>query len=418
LRSHVGRAAAIGALLALCLSAGGVPAAIADDEPEDQSALVADNQAQTVEDYAEFHDVSTTEAAAEIADRDAVDEALGAFDRDVFGGVYFTHDGGYTLHIVRAQGHDAGTIELPETPALDVLYEAGSYTYNELLELQGSITAYEGVVWTAPNETTGQVDAYVLTDEQAAALSAEFGKAVNVSLGEAPENLSCTDESSCDIPRGGLRIWPDDNNGELCTSGFIGKSVGGGFIKMLTVGHCGNETWDVGGTAGWTIGTTQLNCNSVLACNPGGGAALNYDVEKVGCGSVQCPTPRNCVYWQSASNRCYVITGVKGDTTIHVGDTVYLDGATTEGQNGGFAVTDDVNAVNSQWYSCGGCSYNVGFQVSHQMQAGDSGGPVFMNNKAWGMMSNSGPGTGAVNMIYADTAEFYVDVSICLSSSC
>lgn len=409
------RAVTVGATLLLLLASIGGGPVIAGDQPDDQSAIIAANNVAEDQAYADKFGTSTDEATARRLDRRAIDESLAVWRErgDEFTGVYFTHTAdAYTLHIVVKEGVDA-TLDLPQTETITTVYETAPRSWNELLDLQAQVAGTEGIGHTWPEITTGQLDIEA-SGTVAEQLTSQYGDAVNIVAPQEHSAISCATRTSCSDVRGGIQLYPSDDSGDICTLGFIAASNSNGHWKALTAGHCGTEDGWENTNSGFFIGATQTNCWAFAACR-----FSDYDVQAINCANnTTCHTPRNCV-WSSGSGNCYAITGVKGGGFINLGD-VMTQTAWDRGP-----LSSQVSHVHlNMGHTCFFCDDDIGFATNVGMHGGDSGSPAAVDNKAAGMaVGSDGDNSGETDYAYANDgasngAQYFLDVSICTTSSC
>jgi streptogrisin C len=246
-------------------------------------------------------------------------------------------------------------------------------------------------------------------------VSQPSGTAVGTAL------LGCTYPSGaagafpfCDAPlRGGITIWSNTSSGLIgyCTGGFIATDNATGQYYLFTAGHCAADV----GTGNWytkfasdgsqhTVGTVQR-----YAFGYGGDEAII---------NINNPTgwmlPQGWVDAQgqnSTTNQNYPITSAQYSTQ---GARVCGTGQGTEylqcGTVVALGVSDDEcdlpNVLTCTWVT------NLG-EASFVAHSGDSGGPVFASNQAFGLVVEQHeywnglywtPGTAYQGIIGAESA--------------
>ncbi|GAA1866974.1 S1 family peptidase [Myceligenerans crystallogenes] len=209
----------------------------------------------------------------------------------------------------------------------------------------------------------------------------------------------------CDPPlRGGVRTW----GGGGCTLGFIARSRADGKLYGLTAGHCVTK-----GTMYYTLFATDQSSHWI---GPGHNRVFGGSGD-AGIIDISNPTgwrPRAWVYVGESPAR----DGVGGTSRV-TEYTITSDGSSREGmrvcKTGATAETTcgRVDAVDVT------VDYTDGPVVNHLAQAnlcsksGDSGGPVFADHVAYGLVSGSRTGTcvsfyqgvrGAENLMNVDVA--------------
>lgn len=160
--------------------------------------------------------VSEEQAEVEFSDRAAVDDALSTWRSEranEFATVYFTHEGGYRLHIVPATGDEEATIELPETDALTVVYDdPAPRSWADLIAARRQVLENftpEQVSATGTDPLNGAITVSVADEETAAAVTELLGDVADVTVEDGFQQTSCTTPASritCTPLRGGVEI--------------------------------------------------------------------------------------------------------------------------------------------------------------------------------------------------------------------
>jgi len=202
---------------------GGTWAAVAADK-QNEWPTVQEQQAAAlamdIASYAKGHDVSAEEAAARLADREAVDAVLGTLRTehgDEFADAYFTHDKGFTVHILQVVGHEGATLELPATKTLNVVYETAPRSWNQLYALHKVVEglAVKGEIKLSAQGInldsllTGKIWVTVKDEASAETVRKVGGDAVNVMISDIePQAItaSCPDRFDCRPVQGGIAI--------------------------------------------------------------------------------------------------------------------------------------------------------------------------------------------------------------------
>jgi hypothetical protein len=413
LGKHLGRARWRGitiavVVLALCVGAGVGPAAA---DGQERATDTANAFALDVEAYEEAHDVSQNEAAARVADRAAVTDAIREANArpTEFAGLYFTHDNGYVLHVIRIESNPNFTLDVPALQSLTIAYESGTKSMADTKALVDEISAKFTVSMARADERTGMVIVQVPSQSDADAIKERYGDSVDVTVAQQAvgESWSCPSYTQCTPLTGGTKIFPnDDPTHHQCSVGFNAKGQNDGGLKMITVGHCGSQDWD---HYNQLIGTTAKNCLDSGGCGPLG---LHYDLSKTP-NNTTWGTPNDCLITDiPGGHGCYVPSlGAYNSSSITTGDDVHVSGFIT---NYHPSINIDDNQVN---YTLTGYSWTLsGFYTGDHTDPGDSGGPAFYNSYVWGLVSGASQGNWNTYAYAWDAEQLNVDV--CETSSC
>jgi hypothetical protein len=402
------------------------PTAIAADSesqgPEDQTALIADAKLSDAKGLAEYAGISVTEALARNQDEAAVRDIGSTLDPNKFAGIYFTQDSkNYTLHIVAKEGANVTWPELPRLNVLKAVHETAPRSLNELLELRDAVSALDLAWWSeaVPNPATGKIDVVATSTAAVEAITKQFGDAVTVTLGEPLKTIACTNRNNCSPSRGGIFIAtltgdPFPKDYEACTFGFKAKGIATGTIKMLSAAHCNID-------ANPNVYHPILDGRNVELC-PGGSNTVLYagfygDFMK--CGDGTYLAPGNIVPHDYGANIAYPITTDRSWFTISNGNGCWMSGAgagagaasqysTVAGAHGNFTIS----------WSNHDPFYMAGFKCQHEAVKGDSGGPVYYDNGALGIMSAVGAGFTVAAYTDATYIDIALNIELCLNSNC
>lgn len=177
-----------------------------------------------------------------------------------------------------------------------------------------------------------------------------------------PEQAACTRENCAFSMRGGLQFDP------LCTTGFSAFGPSSGRRFALTAGHCSNTTWTHGGFA---YGRTDRRDPVDDAVDAQRVVHAFNNWQHVGLIWVAAGDQRPVRFFQRHAN-------------IMIGTQVGKSGRSTDTTRGTIQ-TVDYSPVNGNG--------NGAFATTNYCSTGgDSGGPVFRNDVAWGLHSGSNSG--------------------------
>lgn len=244
------------------------------------------------------------------------------------------------------------------------------------------------VLGLPPQDQLMTDDAAWLVDEA----TARFGGMLRVTrYAHRPQAATCAGVY-CDLPgRGGVRI-NYDYDGSYCTLGFLARGRGTGNLYAMTAGHCLVRPSD--GAVRQQDWSTWRTNQSQVTIGPGHNHTFGGDhdaaiirVQDSGF------TPSPWVYvrpsWDhggthhSSLNTRYVISG---DSSPTVGTRVCKTGATSGGTCGRIAATGRTITYAMPY---GNVTVNRLVQTTACVQRGDSGGPVFVGARAYGLVSGA-----------------------------
>lgn len=230
-------------------------------------------------------------------------------------------------------------------------------------------TELNRVELAVPSAPTAKQRAY------ATAAAAKYGSALRVvTRDERPAAMACPSRNACDRPlQGGVHIHA--NNGTTCTGGF--NVQGGGRKWMLTAGHClyyaGFNPWQYWLTKN-SNGSNRTFGGAVQYWWYGGSAGRDFALISVD-NAAENPQP---TIFADSSGR-----SITGTSTAVVGLYLCKSGQTT-GYRCGNVTSTSVTV-----------SYTDGVTLRDMIRAdiytckGDSGGPVFANFSAYGLLSGA-----------------------------
>lgn len=205
---------------------------------------------------------------------------------------------------------------------------------------------------------------------------ARQGEASNVEVsweGTAPSPNTCTPGGPyCNRLRGGVQL--DAVGGGYCSAGFYARSKSDSKPYMITAGHCDSTTWQSTKPSGSTPGTY------VVGPRHSGQVGIFGDFGLVAINNPLGWQPKPWVVVlasaHTTANNEYPIKSVQGS---YVGLSVCKTGATT-GTTCGV-----VSALGwSGYYDSGEFVANLA-RVDYCADSGDSGGPVYRLNGAYGL---------------------------------
>jgi hypothetical protein len=421
----VKRWAALAAVLLLAsLAIAPASAGNSQPTPEDQTALIAAAKVADAEGLADYAGISLTEATARSEDEAATRDIATTLNPDTFTGMYYTQDStSYTLHIVAKAGTAAARPALPRLNVLRVVYETAPRSRNEMQAISKDIASFDPLGWSAiePDPATGRVNVIATSATTAEAISKQFGDSVTVTLGAPLTTISCTDRLHCTPSRGGIYIAtlsgdPAPLDYEICTFGFKAKNLSNGVIKMLSAGHC---NIDVDG--GTNVYHPILDGVNTELC-PGGANTYVFvgggygDYMKCGNGYLAAG---NIILHDFDANIAYPITSDRVATSINNGNGCWMSGAGFKEawRTSKFATVDGQGSYNVDWPNHG-TYYINGFRCNYQMKNGDSGGPVYYDNGAMGIMTAIGSGFTVNSFTDYGFISQAMGLKLCLNSNC
>lgn len=225
------------------------------------------------------------------------------------------------------------------------------------------------------------------------ALLQRYGPAIHIAE-KAFGDIACTSALNCTPWRGGIYI-----TGPMgCTSGFIARPSGAGTTRyVLTAGHCNSGVWKHNGV---TIGQTSLNTLT-------GVSFPNSDAQRITITGSSISSPYNRIY-VSPYETSRSITATRPSYQHYYGMTVCASGKASGYRCG--------TVLDEQYYHSVGGHGMYSTLMSFSSTGGDSGGPSFLSNTAWGIVSQAGGGDTLVSPINLVTGN--LGTRLCLNSSC
>ena len=225
------------------------------------------------------------------------------------------------------------------------------------------------------------------------------------------------DKSSCDLPvRGGVSIRAYDDNGGLvpdtgCTSGFVARAFGGA-RKLITAGHCLQPQafgWEMLRTASRRLPADIGLSGLKVKADNGTDVGLIELTPSAATGALNAILV-NYSGGPSFNLRRATRYRIRRSAFLQPGSTICIQGRTT----------GTTCARNTKVRASVGKSRALGFMDYCGTDGGDSGGPIFFNNYAYGIHRGKhleGPAGGnqkCVAAVYtgARTAESALNVAI------
>jgi streptogrisin C len=208
--------------------------------------------------------------------------------------------------------------------------------------------------------------------------------------------------------RGGMAIW--SGNGVGCTSGFMAKKPDG-TRWVLTAGHClteaGFDPWQMWWTRSANGSWRQFG-GSVQGAWVGGGRG-DYGVISIDNLAVENPQP--WIYYKSAYPSYPIKKMAAAPTSVASMFGAYL---CTTGQKSGLQCGMVVGAKQTLTYTTG-VTVSGMVVATNKMCRGDTGGPVYANNIAYGITSATWlvPNTQCGNaVIFSPVAKAASDLNV------
>jgi hypothetical protein len=417
-RRRVLASLAAGAALSAAVTGGAAVTAAAADVAV---VTVADADELAADQLAADYKLTRGEARARIARQDVDDRVLASVTRTApsFGGAYVAQETDGALVVQLASPGDAPQVfraAAANGVAGSVRVEIVRRSERELTTLVNAI--YDKIalrpdaaaLTMAPNPKSGTVELFVPQDGPAgqAAIVDEvvraFGSDITVTVvqGAGPVHTACT-ISTCNPPlRGGIKIGSSAGPSgyrQQCTSGFNLKDAYGNKF-LLTAGHClaGEDPYHIPGST-WVsrmednIEHTIGNSYDLVFGRRGDGKYGDLGIITISNSSSTGWNPRNWVFVAPSSgaypttlNAQYPITSTATTRPAKDSYVCHTGSKLTSGTGG----TACGKITHPTYYWPGPDGYQLD-QVRAAMTTceGDSGGPVYIGNKAHGIVSAS-----------------------------
>jgi hypothetical protein len=157
---------------------------------------------------------------------------------------------------------------------------------------------------------------------------------------------------------------------------------------------------------------------------PGGSNTVTYmgvDGDWMKCGATGFFSANNWVLHDFTQNLNYPVTSNRDEFNIMQGQGCWMSGAGAKEayrQSYYSTVRDPQTYFNVNWR---GITYAIeGFKCMHEATFGDSGGPVYYDNTAMGIMSAISPGSGYTRVTYLNPSSLdaRLNIKLCLNSDC
>ena len=331
-------------------------------------------------------------------------EAVSA-EPQLFAGLRLAHtEGGYIEVYVKGPGLSKRDEVRSKAPAdVPVRFTAVQYSQAELdavvsqivadidtLAVEGIEVAEVGVHTIGNNVNVAVAD---LRPDTLSILAERYGPMLSV-VEATVQDVACT-RTDCSPLRGGIYIFSASMG---CTLGFMARSTVNSDKFALTSGHCGSAQW-YHFNYSTVIGTTVSNSLNL--------GSPRSDSQKIGAWGSRAYSPWNRVY-VSANDQSRQMTATRGRAWHSVGQTVCSSGA-SNGYRCGQIVDLD------QWHAPGGKGM-FSTKASFLSSGGDSGGPVFQSNNAYGLVSQASASATLFNPI--DYVMGDLGIRLCLNDAC
>jgi hypothetical protein len=257
----------------------------------------------------------------------------------------------------------------------------------------------------------------VATAAVTAALAARYGDAVEVRLelpAQGGDAGACTSRTSCPPAKGGIEII-SSYNGNDCTIGFMVRVDSSPDPRILTAGHCIAKSGGTGTSRTWSHNGVNMGWAELGYWTDGADA----DVGIIDPASGAVSGDRNLLY-RSSSSDIAPITSYRL-TAEQVQGSLICRSAVVSGYHcGTIELTNrtkdvDGHTIDHQWV------------VDFDGCPGDSGGPYFLNNVAYGIHTDStlgcNPGTNEawyspIGWVLQVLAARGHPVTLCTTASC
>lgn len=380
-------------VVATLVSALGATAQEAPD-PAEQATILPD-----IAWYASAFGVSYEEAEARDATIElarTLQDELRASGDEAFGGVWIDHEPDFRVVVNAVSGREGQVEDEISKLGLDAVADVVSvkFTEGELYDQQQAMTnklPMKVSYATGIDIRSGRVMLYVFSGEDKTSLEqARLGSAVDVVERSAPMTPAQT-------VYGGLPI----SNG--CTSGFSIQSISSPSIEgITTAGHCGNTVSWNGTNLPFQDGQVSGKVDGQWHTSPG---LSDPNVIRV-----------------SSDGTTRLISSRRHRSEMMVGDNVCKYGRITHYDCG---TIDDVSYGSESCVPGSSPPNNTYIYVNNTggdlTDEGDSGGPVFKNNRAWGSVNcgqdeDNPPGSDNGDMVFMaqnffGTFNIQVDIS-------
>jgi hypothetical protein len=323
-------------------------------------------------------------------------------ERSTFGGAYLSTDGGWHLELL-VTGRDRAAEEYVRSQlpgGAPVRWTSVLHSLKDLDRVLDDLRVTEAGKFARLGIDVIRNKVEIWLKPAAYGREAEiherWGAQVVVKQESVAQGQACTSRLSCTPWRGGIRIglagqWK-------CTYGFNARRNLNDDIVALTAGHCKSGTWQH--PLGATIGATQLN-NWPKANGLG-------DAQRIAAADFD--GLRNLVYYSDAyKGRAITSRYYLGGM---VNDWVCVSGGWSFTACGQITATGVLVEIQDPDNPDVGYVHNQNI-ANYFAGPGDSGGPVFFGNTAYGIHS-----TGLASFSAIGLVEDALDVKVCSNGSC
>jgi len=387
---------------------------------------------------AEFGVPLTTGEADEIARRIAVQErATPAFEhasaQPDFAGAYIDQakSGRPVFVFTGRRASHQGDLEqlLPDVSfdiriadqTLDELRQSADEAFAEFPSL---LDAGVPVASVAPDEVNNTLEFGLAEWSSSAAevLRERFGRDITLTVMGWAE-LDCFGYGSCGNPlKGGIRIDRANYNGSgpMCTSGWVGRRESNNALVIVTAGHCLANNDGSGSNIHWKHDSSTFGNAVNFHFHNGSGV----DVGIISIDDWDSGEPRNKFFLfpagQGGTKEVRSLLSKRSNSAQTVGSAVCRSGAKTKTHCG----TIHARHANRYTPGPGGSSVQLTnmWVANFDADGGDSGGPYFHTNTAYGIHSSSTPGydpdAGYGWYTTVDNIDAETGWNICLSAAC
>lgn len=384
-------------------------------------ASTSDEMKLHANEYIKNHNVTLGEAINRLAIQESRTDVLSQIESkyaDRLAGTYIEHDPTYKV-VIRLKGNQPvknfiadiknvtgvgkPILQLPiefQTGAFETKAEGLERLNQSANEIKRQFTNVQGLSY---DERTGDIKILLFSEPKEARSNTQNAQKLNLissKFKNLPFKIEYTNAKFQDTAavKGGSKI---NTSGGYCTSAFAIKNSAG-TQYMTTAAHCNGPNLDVPTSAPLTVVGSQLNATR--------------DVSWMTVGAGNTVTSQ----FNSSPTATTKLTGRRTVANTKLNDTVCHNGATT-GYSCGY-----IGALNFQptypnacgtvacsntWVAVVGSLNGASGNGTLKCYSGDSGGPVFLNSLAFGILkgsSYSGSGSGQCNaFFYMSTDQLY-----------
>jgi streptogrisin C len=353
-------------------------------------------------------------AARAVLQDEADDVVTLVTDRpDEFGGIYFDQSRGgldVTIQVLGTTPPDLIERARQMVPSgMGIEVQTVEHSWADLEAATTASLDSAGVVMAAPDVKHNRIDVELKPGMRFGATKVH-GVTAKVHHGRGLETAACASDTTCTPYRGGIEIVVGGN--ELCTWGFYGTR-GTATKFVVTAGHCG------------TLGASAKH-NGILVTTSTGIKTNTYDNASYAdsdaaiapvAGSTKAVTPFNTVY-VSPTNTARPITATRSTANQQVGDTVCFAGTVSGGKCGTIQQTG-MTAILDRDADGKRLTTHKLIKTTRSGTGGDSGGPVYYLNTAYGLITaiDTSDGNKVVYNAIRE-AEFDAAFDTCTTAAC